>query len=73
MENVKSSQSLRKSGQFLRGMEWRSIRCGHVSRNPFVSQVNFFEETRAERDKTIQGRNPFVSQVNFFPEKQKDG
>ena len=36
------------------------------SRNPFVSQVNFFGIKSYRIRPTRMGRNPFVSQVNFF-------
>ena len=62
------SQSLRKSGQFLR-REMITIIIGViVGRNPFVNQVNFYVDKKRKVLRENFGRNPFVNQVNSYQE-----
>ena len=69
MSDQGTSQSLRKSGQFL-PFVCVCIGGNGASRNPFVSQVNFFQITELFTKIIEVSRNPFVSQVNFFTNKQ---
>ncbi len=67
------SQSLRKSGQFLRESGQSDHRYQEkTSRNPFVNQVNSYGRDKKEIVKeAIQGRNPFVNQVNSYPDSRQ--
>jgi len=68
MQPQRTSQSLRKSGQFL----WKKYLEDKVnlraSRNPFVNQVSFFKFSGnfLKNIKVQRSRNPFVNQVSFF-------
>jgi len=62
-----TSQSLRKSGQFLFDLSNSTGEKIIIGRNPFVNQVSFFLEQVRQYAGAPVSRNPFVNQVSFFP------
>jgi len=66
-----TSQSLRKSGQFLLRVATSQGAKRVVGRNPFVNQVSFFR-SQVSQSLRKSGRNPFVNQVSFFTIKKKE-